>query len=130
VEVPTFADDTGLRPSFVGALPTQCAALCMTNVSVQTLAAEAALESDLEKAVLAVAMDPLTSAVLTLAEVREMCAEMLDAQRPWLEGFSGKEIRRTPVISVPEDCQAVDVPLDPALAIGKRFGTLIERSHE
>jgi len=31
------------------------------------------------------------------------------------------------VISIPQDCQAVDVPLDPALAIGKRFSTLIEQ---
>ena len=37
VEVPTFADDTGLRPTVVGALPPRCAAACMTNVNVQTL---------------------------------------------------------------------------------------------
>jgi hypothetical protein len=34
------------------------------------------------------------------------------------------------VISIPPDCQAVDVPLDPALAIGKRFGTLISHTEE
>src|SRR5512140_3537578 len=48
VEVPVFADDTGLHPTFVGELPPQCAALCMTNVNVQSLAAEAALRSDPE----------------------------------------------------------------------------------
>jgi hypothetical protein len=26
---------------------------------------------------------------------------------------------------IPRDCKPVDVPLDPALAIGKRFGTLV-----
>jgi alpha-galactosidase len=128
VEVPTFADDTGLRPTFVGALPTQCAALCMTNVNVQTLAAEAALESDPEKLMQAVAMDPLSSAVCTLTEIREMCAEMMEAQRQWLPGFEGKSIAPKRIISIPADCQAVDVPLDPALAIGKRFGTLISRT--
>jgi len=130
VEVPTFADDTGLHPTVIGALPTQCAALCMTNVNVQMLAAAAALESDPESVVHAVAMDPLTSAVLTLGEIREMCAAMMEAQREWLPGFAGKSITPRPLISIPPDCQAVDVPLDPALAIGKRFGTLIEHSHE
>ncbi|MBI5083675.1 MAG: alpha-galactosidase, partial [Acidobacteria bacterium] len=80
VEVPTFADDTGLRPALVGELPAQCAALCMTNVNVQTLAAQAALESDTESIVHAAAMDPLSGAVCTLGEIREMCSEMLEAQ--------------------------------------------------
>ncbi|HWR51070.1 MAG TPA: alpha-galactosidase [Bryobacteraceae bacterium] len=128
VEVPTFADDTGLRPTVVGELPPQCAALCMTNVGVQTLTADAALESDTERIVQAAAMDPLTGAVCTLAEVREMCSEMLEAQRRWLPHFEGKRIAPKPVISIPHDCQAVDVPLDPALAIGKRFGTLIQKA--
>lgn len=128
VEVPTFADDTGLRPTVVGDLPPQCAALCMTNVNVQLLAAEAALNADPERLVQAVAMDPLTSAVCTLGEIREMCTEMLEAQREWLPGFHGRYIKQKPVISIPADCEPVDVPLDPALAIGKRFSTLLERS--
>ncbi len=128
VEVPTFADDTGLRPTVVGDLPPQCAALCMTNVNVQLLAAEAALKADPERLVQAVAMDPLTSAVCTLGEIREMCTEMLEAQREWLPGFHGRYIKQKPVISIPADCEPVDVPLDPALAIGKRFSTLLERS--
>ena len=127
VEVPTFADDTGLHPTHVGDLPPQCAALCMSNINSQILAAEAALASDPERLVQAVAMDPLTSAVLTLREIREMCAEMLEAERQWLPSFAGKEITPKPTIVIPPDCQPVEVPLDPALAIGKRFGTLIEQ---
>ncbi len=127
VEVPTFADDTGLHPATVGELPPQCAALCMSNVNSQILAAEAALNSDPERIVQAVAMDPLTSAVCTLNEAREMCIEMLEAQRRWLPNFAGKAIAPKPVISIPADCRPVDVPLDPALAIGKRFSTLIAR---
>ncbi|MDX2151630.1 MAG: alpha-galactosidase [Bryobacteraceae bacterium] len=128
VEVPTFADDTGLRPTFVGALPMQCAALCMTNVNVQMLAAEAALTCDPEMVVQAAALDPLTGAVCTLDEIRRMCAEMLEAQREWLPGFTGRAVAARPVISIPEGCEGVDVPLDPALAIGKRFGTLIRNT--
>jgi alpha-galactosidase len=127
VEVPTFADDTGLHPTVIGELPMQCAALCMTNINAQLLAAEAALHSDTELLVQAVALDPLTSAVCTLGEIREMCAEMLEAERAWLPNFEGKTITPKPLINIPPGCEPVDVPLDPALAIGKRFGTLIEQ---
>ncbi len=130
VEVPTFADDTGLHPMVIGDLPPQCAALCMTNINSQILAADAALNSDPERLVQAVAMDPLTSAVCTLREIREMCTEMMEAQREWLPGFSGKSIAPKPLIAIPPDCRPVDVPLDPALAIGKRFGTLVEQPVE
>lgn len=56
-----------------------------------------------------------------------MAAEMLEAQRKWLPQFKGKKIAPKPTITIPRDCKPVDVPLDPALAIGKRFGTLIEQ---
>jgi alpha-galactosidase len=127
VEVPTFADATGLHPTVVGALPPQCAALCQTNVNVQELCAEAALSGDPEHLVHALALDPLTGAVCTLREIREMTSEMLEELRPYLPQFEGKSLKATPIISIPEYCVAVDVPLDPALAIGKRFGTLIEQ---
>jgi len=130
VEVPTFADDTGLHPTVIGDLPSQCAAACLSNISVQILAGEAALEVDTEKIVHAVAMDPLTSAVCTLKQIREMCSEMLEAQRQWLPLFGGKSITARPTINIPKDCKPVEVPLDPALAIGKRFGTLIEQKTE
>jgi alpha-galactosidase len=130
VEVPVFADDTGLRPTFVGDLPPQCAALCQTNINVQALAVQAALAGDTEHIVHAASLDPLTSAVCTLAEIRAMCSEMLEAQRRWLPQFEGKAIAPKPVISIPQDCHPVDVPLDPALAIGKRFSTLIEQRTE
>jgi alpha-galactosidase len=130
VEVPTFADDTGLHPTVIGKLPPQCAALCMTNINVQELCAEAALTGDPEHLVHANALDPLTAAVLTLKEIREMTTEMLEALRRYLPQFAGKSIRPTPTVSIPPDCKPVDVPLDPALAIGKRFGTLIEQKTE
>jgi alpha-galactosidase len=127
VEVPTFSDSAGLHPTVIGDLPPQLAAACQTNINVQTLAALAGLSGDTEAIVHAVAMDPLTSAVCTLKEIRDLCSEMLEAQRAWLPQFAGKTIRPTPTISIPADCQPVDVPLDPALAIAKRFGELIQR---
>ncbi len=127
VEVPTYADDTGLHPTVIGNLPPQCAALCQTNVNVQTLCAEAALTGDPEYLVHAMALDPLTAAVLPLHKIRELTHEMLESLRPHLPQFAGRALRPTPTISIPPGTVPVDVPLDPALAIGKRFGTLISQ---
>jgi alpha-galactosidase len=127
VEVPTFADDAGLHPTAIGALPPQCAAACQTNINVQMLIADAALTGDPEHIVHAMALDPLTAAVCTLREIREMSSEMLEAERAWLPEFGNRKIKPAPTISIPKDCVPVDVPLDPALAIGKRFGTLISQ---
>ena len=126
VEVPTFADDTGLHPSTIGALPPQCAALNRTQVNVHELTGNAALSGDPEAAVHAMALDPLTSAVCTLKEIRDMTSEMLDAERQWLPQFEGKTVRPTPTISIPEGTEAMHAPPDPAQAILKRFMKLAE----
>jgi alpha-galactosidase len=119
-----YADGTGIHRTIVGDLPPQCAALNMTNINVQGLAVEAAITGNPEYIVHAISLDPLTSAVLTLAEVREMVAEMLKAEADWLPQFAGKKLRATPTIVIPEDVQRADVPIDPALAIFARFGEL------
>jgi len=74
----------------------------------------------------AVAMDPLTSAVLTLEETRRMVQEMLVAQSEWLPQFEGKKLRSVDHIDVPSGTVPVPVPVDPALAINARFGKLGE----
>ncbi len=124
VEVPVFVDARGLHPVRIGDLPIQCATLNQSNVTVQQLAVEAGLTGDPEYAMQAIAMDPLTSTVCTLREVREMTREMLQAEREWLPQFQGRELIAKPVIDVPRDVTPVDVPLDPALAIANRFGEL------
>ena len=50
VEVPMYADRTGMHPVKVGKLPQQLAMLNQMNVSVQLLAAEAAMKGDPELA--------------------------------------------------------------------------------
>ena len=63
-------------------------------------------------------------------KVKQALFSMLEAEREWLPQFDGKHIRPAPTISIPPDCKPVDVPLDPALAINKRFGTLIQQETE
>ena len=104
--------------------PKQCAAMNMSNITVQDLAAEAALTGDTELAYWAVAMDPLTSAVLTLKEIREMVNEMFIAEKEWLPQFDLEKLKNVDTISIPDDIVPVDVPEDPALAINKRYEIL------
>ncbi|MFH1738481.1 MAG: alpha-galactosidase [bacterium] len=126
-EVPIYVDRSGLHPTYIGHLPPQCAAANLSNITVQGLAVRAGMEGDPELIVAAVAMDPLTGAVCTLAEAREMTAEMLESEKQWLPQFEGKTLRKAPIISIPAGTKGIDVPLDPALAIGHRFGELIQR---
>ncbi|WP_214628974.1 alpha-galactosidase [Paenibacillus agaridevorans] len=123
-EGPVFADRTGIHRTIVGELPPQCAALNMTNINVQRLTVLAAKSGDPETVVQAIAMDPLTSSVLTLKEIREMVTEMLDAESEWLPQFGNRRPRPTPTIPIPENVERAEVPIDPALAIFSRFGEL------
>jgi alpha-galactosidase len=126
VEVPIYVDRTGLHATVVGNLPPQCAALNMSNILVQGMAVEASFTGDPELVMNAVAMDPLTAAVLTLQEIRDMVAEMFAAEAQWLPQFAGKKLRAVPAISVPKDVQRAATPLDPALAIANRFAKLAQ----
>jgi alpha-galactosidase len=123
-EGPLYVDSTGIHKTIVGDLPPQCAVLNLSNINVQRLAVEAGISGDPELIVHACAMDPLTGAVLSLKEIRDMVSEMLEAEKQWLPQFAGKTLRPTPTISIPKDVKRADVPIDPALAIFARFGEL------
>jgi len=124
VEVPVFADKLGFHPVSVGNLPSHLAAMNQSNISVQSLAAQAVYDIDPELVFWAIAMDPLTSAVLDLDQIRNMTIDMFEAEKPWLPHFEGKTLKKTPFISIPADVKPADVPVDPALAISARFGKL------
>jgi len=87
VEVPCLVDKNGLNPCYVGELPPQLAALNRTNINVQSLMVEAALNKDREAAKQAVKLDPLTAALLTLDEVDKMVNEMFEVEKKWLPEF-------------------------------------------
>lgn len=123
-EGPIYADAMGLHRMIVGELPPQLAALNMTNINVQRLTVRAGYSGDPEEVVHAAALDPLTSSVLTLAEIREMVSEMLEAEREWLPQFEGRRLAIKKDIVIPKDVVRAPVPVDPALAIMARFGEL------
>jgi alpha-galactosidase len=87
VEVPVLASRQGLSPIHVGPLPDQLALLVNTSARCEELAVEGALTGDARKIFHAICFDPLTSAVLSLAETKAMVDEMFAANRDWLPQF-------------------------------------------
>lgn len=87
VEVPVLASKGKLSPIHVGALPEHLAILNNINARCEELAVEGALTGDKRKVFHAVCMDPLTSAVLSLAEIKNMVEEMFEANKDWLPQF-------------------------------------------
>ncbi|MEK3724102.1 alpha-galactosidase [Paenibacillus sp. FSL H8-0034] len=87
VEVPVLASKRGLDPMHVGPLPAQLALLINTNARCEELAVEAAIEGDPRKVFHSIAFDPLTSAVLSLNEIKLMVDEMFEKNKEWLPQF-------------------------------------------
>ena len=87
VEVPVVASKAGLRTVHVGALPPQLALLNSINAQCEELAVEAHLTGDPRKVFHAVCYDPLTSAILSLEEIKKMVDEMFQANKEWLPQF-------------------------------------------
>ena len=87
VEMPVFVDKAGFHPEHVGALPPQCVALNHINVMVEEMAVEASLTGDPNMVFHSIAYDPLTAAVLSLAEIKDMVNEMLQQNRDYLPQF-------------------------------------------
>ena len=87
VEVPIVASKRGFSPIKVGSLPPQVALLNYINSTCEELAVEGSLTGDPMKVFHAICYDPLTSAVLSLAEIRDMVNEMFEANKEWLPQF-------------------------------------------
>jgi len=87
VEVPVWASKKGLEGVYVGPLPPQCAALTNLSAQIEEMAVEASLTGDPRLVYYAIANDPLSAAVLSLAEIREMTDKMLEQNRDYLPQF-------------------------------------------
>ena len=87
VEVPVLANKRGFNAIHVGSLPPQCAALNNISIAMEEMAVEGALTGNARLVFQAIAYDPLTASVLSLAEIKKMVAEMLAKNRPYLPQF-------------------------------------------
>jgi alpha-galactosidase len=87
VEVPCLVDKEGIHPCYIGDLPPQLAALNRTNINVQELAVRGIVEKDKTKIFQSVLVDPLTGAILTIAETRKLVDKMFKTEKEYLQGF-------------------------------------------
>ena len=92
VEVPVLASKAGIRPFSVGKLPDNLAILINTSSRCEELAIDAAIDGDAWKVFQAVLFDPLTSAVLSMDETRQMVREMLLKNSEYLTYFKSLDI--------------------------------------
>ena len=87
VEVPCYIDKTGVHPVKVGKLPTQLAAMNMTNINPQLMTIEAAVTKDRKKIYQAAMLDPHTAAELNIKDIISMCDEMIEAHGDYMKDY-------------------------------------------
>ncbi|MEX0052310.1 alpha-glucosidase/alpha-galactosidase, partial [Clostridium butyricum] len=87
VEVPCLVDAMGIHPTHVGTLPTQLAAMNMSNINVQLLTIEAAVTKDKQKIYQATMMDPHTSSELSIDDIIKMCDELIAAHGDFMKYY-------------------------------------------
>ena len=87
VEVPVVADRMGFKTTIAGPLPEHLAILVNTTARIENLVVEAAMKKDKEAIYQAVCMDPLTSAVCSLEEIRQMCDELFAINKDYLGDY-------------------------------------------
>jgi alpha-galactosidase len=85
VEVPCLVDGTGLRPTRVGPLPPQLAALNRGYLNVVDLTVRAAVEDEPRYIRHAAMADPATAATLTVDQIWALCDDMVAAHADRLQ---------------------------------------------
>ena len=73
----------------VGSLPPQLGLLCSISAQIEEMAVQASFTGDRELVYQAICFDPLTSAVLSLKQIREMVDLMFAQFADWLPQFHG-----------------------------------------
>ena len=87
VEVPVLASKKGFEPIRVGSMPHQCAILSGLSAQIEEMIVKASFAGDREGVYRAICYDPLTSAMLSLQEIRQMVDEMFHQNEAWLPQF-------------------------------------------
>ena len=82
-----MVDANGIHPTRYGKLPPQMAALCESNMRMFDLAATAVIECSKEAAIHALMLDPLTAAMCSPAEIKQMALEMFEAEADYLPEY-------------------------------------------
>ena len=88
VELACLVDKPGIQPTHFGSLPTQLAAHNQQHMAFHELATTAVLERNREAAIHALTVDPLTAAVCSLEEIRQLFDEMVTVQATISSGIS------------------------------------------
>jgi alpha-galactosidase len=84
VEVPVWASRKGLEAVAVGALPPHIAAFTGLLSQIEEMAVEATLTGNRRLIYQAVALSPLSAAVLSLAEIQQMVDDLFEVNEPYL----------------------------------------------
>lgn len=84
VEVACMIDQNGINPCKFGRLPEHLAALNRSNMAFFELTVEAVLQKDREMAMRALMVDPLSAAVCSFAEIKEMFDELYEAEKDFI----------------------------------------------
>ncbi len=87
VEVACLINRNGIQPTRFGRLPKAMAAICDSNMRMFDLAADAAIYKSKDFATQALYLDPLTSAVCSPAEIKEMTEKLFAAEEEFLPGY-------------------------------------------
>ena len=87
VEVPCLVDGSGITPCHVGRIPTQLAAMNVTNINPQLLTIEAARDRDINKIYQAAMMDPHTAGELNIKDIRSMVDELIEAHGDYMKMY-------------------------------------------
>ena len=88
VEVPVVADRMGFKTTIAGELPAHLAVLVNTTARIESLAVEAAMKKSKELVYYTVYNDPLTSAVCSLDEIKNLCDELFEVNRDFLGDYN------------------------------------------
>ena len=87
MEVPVVADRMGFKTTIAGPLPNHLAILVNTTARMETLVVEAAMKKSKEMVYHAVYMDPLSSAVCSMDEIKNICDELFEINKDFLGDY-------------------------------------------
>ena len=87
VEIPVVATKSGYEREYRGKLPSAAAVMVAQTAGIENLVVEAWHEKSKEKVYQAVSLDPLSSAVLSLEEIKAMCDELFAVNSEFLGDY-------------------------------------------